>query len=190
MNISLVNGQLLYLPRLIGEAAAFSYFQQLKQLAWRQDSLQLYGKTVPIPRLQAWYGDSHLQYQYSGLSLQALPWTSELLALKQVVEQHSGTAFNSVLANFYRDGQDSVAWHSDDEPELGANPVVASLSFGGERLFKLKHKTTAEVYNIVLKSGDLLLMLAETQHYWRHCLPRSKTNTAARINLTFRKIID
>lgn len=158
-------------------------------LDWRQDEITLYGKQVLIPRLQAWYGDEDSFYQYSGLSLTPLPWTESLLQLKKRVEQTCDTSFNSMLANCYRDEKDSVAWHSDDEPELGRQPIIASLSFGAERVFQLKHKMTGERFKLPLQSGSLLIMAGNTQQYWLHAVPKQQRHSGARINLTFRKII-
>jgi len=189
MEIIINNGHLQYFPNFINTARAYEYFRTLQGLNWQQAQVRYYRKMVPIPRLQAWYGDQLCDYQYSGISLTAQPWSPLLLTLKQAVEAHSAVPFNSVLANYYRDQHDCVAWHSDDEPELGVDPVIASLSFGGERAFKMKHKLTGETMNIVLKAGDLLLMSGSTQTYWLHTIARTKTVKAARINLTFRKII-
>lgn len=143
---------------------------------------------MAIPRLQAWYGDNYQAYTYSGLTMKALPWTPELGELRKRIEQHTGFLFNSCLANLYRDGNDTVGWHSDDEPELGVNPTIASLSLGESRDFQLKHKITKEKLTIPLKTGGLLLMSGETQHYWQHCIPRTKRVKSPRINLTFRLI--
>jgi len=148
----------------------------------------MYGKRVAIPRLQAWYGDKGMDYSYSGIILTAKPWPPVLLELKQQVENKCQSSFNAVLANLYRDQDDTVGWHSDDETELGKNPVIASVSFGDERNFQLKHKDSGEKLTIPLTSGSLLVMAGETQHYWQHCLPRTKKMKSSRINLTFRQI--
>ncbi len=162
--------------------------QLLAQLAWRQDELFMYGKKVLVPRLQAFYGAQGLSYQYSGLRLTASPWLPLLLTCKALVEQKTQSSFNAVLANCYRDQQDTVSWHSDDEVELGLEPVIASLSFGAERHFQLKHKVTGEKLTVPLKAGSLLVMSGQTQAYWSHCLPRTKVIKSPRINLTFRQI--
>lgn len=164
------------------------YDELAQQLDWSQDSIVLYGKPVLIPRLQAWYGDNGLDYTYSQLTLTAKPWLPLLTELREMVQAKTGQHFNAVLANLYRDGNDTVGWHSDDEPELGENPVIASLSFGGERNFNLKHKISGEKLTIPLRSGSLLTMAGETQGYWQHCLPRTKKPKLPRINLTFRQI--
>lgn len=159
-----------------------------KELVWRQDKILMYGKMLDIPRLQAWYGDSESEYTYSNLTMQPQPWTSRLLKLKEQVSEFCQQPFNAVLANCYRDHRDSVSWHSDDEVELGVNPVIASLSFGGQRMFHLKHKLTGESYKMPLQSGSLLVMSGETQQYWQHAIPKSRIECQQRINLTFRKI--
>ncbi|WDE08382.1 alpha-ketoglutarate-dependent dioxygenase AlkB [Thalassomonas viridans] len=164
------------------------YDELARQLAWSRDTIVLYGKPVQIPRLQAWYGDNGLDYTYSGLTLTARPWLPLLAELKHMVEVKSGVRFNAVLANLYRDGNDTVGWHSDDEPELGENPVIVSLSFGGERNFNFKHKMSGEKLTIPLKSGSLLIMAGETQRCWQHCVPRTKKAKLPRISLTFRQI--
>ncbi len=161
----------------------------LKEIKWQQDQLTLYGKSVNIPRLQAWYGEPQYTYTYSGLALSPQPLTPCLSALKAKVEHFTGITFNSLLANLYRDGNDSVSWHSDDEPELGDCPVIASLSFGETRNFQLKHKIKGDKLNIDLTAGSLLLMSGTTQHFWSHCVPKTKRVKSPRINLTFRQII-
>ena len=188
MKIAAKQGDISYYPDFIRQSEAYEYFRKLQQLRWQQDNIVIYGKTMPIPRLQAWYGDEGVSYGYSNLQLTNLHWTHELLTLKRLIENKLSLSFNSVLANYYRDQQDTVNWHSDDEPELGLNPVIASLSFGGERDFHLKHKETKETLKLTLKPGSLLVMAGETQHYWQHCVPRTKSTKAPRINLTFRRI--
>ncbi len=159
-------------------------------LAWEQSTITLYGKSVKIPRLNAWYGDSGSRYQYSGTSFDPLPWTPLLLGLKERVEHQVGCTFNSVLANLYRDGRDSVSWHADNEPELGLNPVIASLSLGETRQFLLKHRSDKSLgrLSLSLTSGSLLVMEGATQHHWLHSVPKSTKVLAPRINLTFRRV--
>lgn len=161
----------------------------LDEIAWQQEHYIIYGKEVAAPRLVAWYGDPQASYTYSGITHHPNPWLPELLLLKEHVEAVSQHSFNSVLCNLYRHGQDSMGWHADKEPELGRNPYIASLSLGQARLFKLRHFKTKETVDVVLKSGCLLLMGGELQHYWRHCLPKSARAVEPRINLTFRKIL-
>ncbi|OGT74508.1 MAG: hypothetical protein A3H44_04115 [Gammaproteobacteria bacterium RIFCSPLOWO2_02_FULL_57_10] len=162
----------------------------LSALTWKQDFIRIAGKRVPLPRLQNWYGDPGARYGYSGLALDPSPWTSELLAAKERVEYLTGQTFNSLLANHYRGGADSVGWHSDDEKELGDNPVIASVSLGATRIFELKHRTDRrqKVLRIPLTHGSLLLMAGKTQQYWQHQLPKDHAITAPRVNLTFRTV--
>jgi len=188
--IRLLDAEILYYPQFLTNDLAMAYFQQLsRETHWRQDSLNFGGKTVQIPRLQAWYGEKRANYGYSGLALTPDPWTPLLNTIKQHVESVSGTSFNSVLLNYYRDGNDSVAWHSDDEQELGPDPVIASLSLGAARRFELKHraqkipKSTCELTN-----GSLIVMGNGVQVYWQHQIPKQPGIIDGRINLTFRKI--
>lgn len=184
----LPSGHLLWLPNYFTSEQASAYHHQLlEQLAWRQDNIMMFGKQIAIPRLQAWYGDA--SYTYSNLKLEPLPWNPLLNSLKAHCEKVAGSQFNSVLANLYRDGHDSNGWHSDDEKELGTNPVIASMSFGAERRFLLRHKMTGEKVEFNLTSGSLLIMAGETQHHWQHTIPKTKRFVEPRINLTFRKVL-
>jgi alkylated DNA repair dioxygenase AlkB len=169
---------------------ADTLFTQLTQtLNWKQDEMRIAGKVIPIPRLQAWYGDAESQYGYSGISLPPLSWTSELLEIKEKIESVTQCRFNSVLANYYRDGKDSVAWHQDNEPELGHNPVIASLSLGETRQFQLRHTTQKyPTIKLNLPHNALLLMSGDTQTNWYHQIPKTKKMVGPRINLTFRLI--
>lgn len=158
-------------------------------ITWEQKPIHFMGKTVLQPRLTAWYGEEGKAYTYSGLTVQPMPWTPTLLLLKQRAEAVSGVTFNSVLLNRYRNGLDSVSWHSDDEPELGTNPVIASISLGASRNFQFKHKHNPELkQTIELTSGTLLLMRGTTQHFWKHQIPKTTKVLGPRINLTFRVI--
>lgn len=158
----------------------------LGKILWHQGEITLFGKRHPIPRLQAWYGDR--PYGYSGLTLPAQPFTPALMAIKTTLEDFCGYAFNGVLLNQYRHGQDSMGWHSDDEPELGQNPAIASLSWGASRKFHLRHKRTRETIHLTLESGSLLIMAGETQHHWQHQIPKTKKIIGDRINLTWRYV--
>ena len=159
--------------------------------AWRQDSITMYGKPVPIPRLQAWYGDPGRTYTYSGIEMAPQPWTPALLEVRAAIEPEAGVTFNSVLCNRYRDGADSVAWHSDDEPELGIDPVIGSVSFGARRPFRFRHRADPELtHEIELEPGSLLLMRGPTQACWRHQIPKTSKPVGERLNLTFRVIVD
>lgn len=159
----------------------------LTELGWRQDEARIMGRRVPLPRLTAWYGDAG--YRYSGIDNPPRPWLPVLLELKALAEAMTESRFNSVLANLYRDGRDSMGWHSDDERSLGPDPTIASLSFGAVRRFRLKHKREPErAVAIDLPPGSCLVMAGSLQHHWRHALPKTARPVGARINLTFRLI--
>ena len=161
-----------------------------KDIPWRQDQIRIAGKQMRIPRLQAWFGDTNARYGYSGIVLDPIPFSPTLLQIKSAIESTCNNRFNSLLANYYRDGQDSVSWHADDEPELGINPTIASLSLGQTRRFSLKHKRdkSYDTLFLDLHPGDLLIMAGETQHHWLHQVAKTKKVSEPRINLTFRKI--
>ncbi|MFD2095232.1 alpha-ketoglutarate-dependent dioxygenase AlkB family protein [Corallincola platygyrae] len=158
------------------------------ELDWNQPEITLFGRSNPIPRLQAWYGDAGTRYRYSGMTMQPEPWQPTLLALKQQLEQTLSYQFNSVLANLYRDGRDSMGWHSDNEPELGSAPVIASLSFGAPRRFQMRHKYQGYKFELVLGAGSLLVMSGVTQQHWQHAVPKQSKVHEPRINLTFRTV--
>ena len=165
-------------------------FAQLhQQTHWKQEFIKLYGKQVAIPRLTAWYGDEGKSYIYSKIEMTPELWTPSLLEIKTKIEVMSGLTFNSVLLNLYRDGKDSVAWHSDDEPELGENPSIGSVSFGAARRFMFKHKQQNDLkQEVELTHGSFLLMQGPTQHFWLHQIPKTTKSLQPRINLTFRVI--
>ena len=150
----------------------------------------MYGKSHPLPRLTAWYGDMNKTYTYSGIPMTPNLWNTELIQIKKKVDQYTKINFNSVLLNYYRSGNDSVSWHSDDEDELGDKPIIGSVSFGGTRKFRLRNKINKKlIHNIDLKNGSLLIMRELTQKYWEHEIPKTKKPVEERINLTFRLII-
>jgi alkylated DNA repair dioxygenase AlkB len=188
--IELSDGDILWVKHFLPPEEADQLMATLQQhIPWRQDSIRIAGKDTPIPRLQAWFGDAGMTYTYSGLTLQPAPWLPALANIKHRIEDYSDTHFNSLLANLYRDENDSVGWHADDEPELGENPVIASLSLGETRDFVLKHRDHQEQkLKLPLQNGDLLIMKGALQHHWLHQIPKAKTHCAARINLTFRRI--
>ena len=163
----------------------------IDEVPWRAESIVVWGKTYPQPRLIAWYGDNGMSYTYSGIRLEPLPWTQTLSDIKRRVEAVARTDFNSVLLNYYRDHRDSMGLHSDDEPELGEQPILASLSLGEERTFILKHKGEKDLKPVRLKlaSGSLLLMKGETQRYWKHGIDKETRPFGPRVNLTFRRIL-
>ena len=167
------------------------YFQTLlARVQWRQDVIKHGRKGTQLPRLTAWYGNSGKNYSYSGIRMKLLPWNAPLLSIKQAVDAEAGAKFSSVLLNLYRNERDSVAWHSDDEPELGKNPIIASVSFGATRRFVMKHKNEKRLPKIEmeLSHGSLLLMRGPTQHHWVHAIPKSRIPVGPRLNLTFRII--
>lgn len=186
--VEIADGLLFYLPDWLAVPATIQAYDDLSsELAWSQDQVFVYGKWHSIPRLQAWYGDSDTAYQYSGKTLVPHPWSPTLASLRKQIES-LGIATNSVLANWYRDGNDKMGWHSDNERELGDTPVIASLSLGAARDFQLKHKVSGQRLDLELKSGSLLIMAGTLQNYWQHALPQRKRVKSGRINLTFRQV--
>jgi alkylated DNA repair dioxygenase AlkB len=162
----------------------------LNQVSWQQSQIRLYGRTVAEPRLSCWMGDSGAVYRYSGTVFTPKPWIAPVTLLKRAVEARSGQTFNSVLLNYYRNGRDAMGWHSDDEPELGPQPVIASMSLGGARRFLLREKRKgARSFGLSLAHGSLLLMHGDLQQRFQHALPRTLKSVDERINLTFRKIL-
>jgi alkylated DNA repair dioxygenase AlkB len=158
----------------------------LDETAWRAETIFLFGREVAQPRLSAWHGEQ--RYTYSGRTFEPLPFTPLQLEIKRAVEAASGKRFNSLLLNYYRNEQDSMGFHSDDEPELGPQPAIASVSFGATRTFILKHKKQPKTVKIDLTDGSLLLMAGKLQHCWRHGINKERTPRGPRINLTFRLI--
>lgn len=172
--------------------AADIYFEELKaNIVWKQEPIKMFGKLIMQPRLTAWYGDSDKPYSYSGITMQPQAWSPLLLDIKTQIETQANTTYSSVLLNRYRDGNDSMGWHSDDERELGRNPNIGSVSFGTTRTFQFRHRTQRDQkVTIQLPHGSFLLMTGETQHYWHHQIPKSTKINSERINLTFRKILE
>ncbi|MBA8884620.1 alpha-ketoglutarate-dependent dioxygenase AlkB family protein [Dokdonella fugitiva] len=161
----------------------------LDEIPWAPHVLRIFGRDVPTPRLSCWMGDAGAAYTYSGARFTPTPWTPTVARLRDELHERYGLAFNSVLANLYRDGRDTVGWHSDDEAELGPEPVIASLSFGAPRTFRLRARhTRTPALSIELAHGSLLVMEGATQRLYQHALPRRAGVTAPRINLTFRRI--
>lgn len=188
--IILKDGELAYYPQFINaEESDFLMQTLLNTINWKQESLVMYGKKVPFPRLMAWYGDSVAPYSFSGNTFIPQPWTRELLQIKNRIEPVAGQTFNSVLLNLYRSGNDSMGWHADDEQELGPNPVIASMNFGATRRFLLRYKTDHHLkYEIALQHGSLLIMKGTLQQYWEHQVPKTAIQLSGRVNLTFRFI--
>ena len=172
-SVDLADAQVLYDSEFFARDQADELFATLeREIEWEQRSIKIFGRDLPQPRLTAWYGE--MGYTYSGLHWDAKEWPKTLMVVKIAVEAHTGEVFNSVLANLYRNGQDSVGWHSDDEPELGRDPVIASVSLGAERTFQMKRKSGTEEWKILLAHGSLLMMKGPTQHFWKHTLPKDK----------------
>ena len=190
VSLEMPDAEVIYHPAFFSPAESEELYRRLtEEIDWRQEQLRMFGREIPFPRLTAWYGDKGKSYRYSGKTYQPQPWTELLRRIKKPVDAAAGVTFNSVLLNWYRDQSDSMSWHSDDEPELGENPVIGSVSFGVPRKFQFKHKTRkAERHSLPLEPGSLLIMAGPTQHHWLHAVPKTKKTTGGRINLTFRVI--
>jgi len=188
--LRLPDAEIIFYPHFLDGQESDRLLTQLTEMIdWRQDWITIYGRSMPQPRLTAWYGDPGKSYTYSGITMHPSLWTRTLLDLKANAEAVSGVVFNSVLLNLYRDGNDSMGWHSDDEPELGQNPVIGSLSLGGTRRFMLRHRAEKGLkHQLELTPGSFLLMQGTTQHDWQHQIPKTKRPVPPRINLTFRVI--
>jgi alkylated DNA repair dioxygenase AlkB len=182
-------------PDFLTAGAAEGYMQQLlEQVNWRRDKIKLFGREHAIPRQHQWYADEGISYRWSGIAMQPLNWIAPLTELREELQRRTGHGFNSVLANLYRDGNDSMGWHADDEPELSAEPVIASISLGAERDFQIRRRSPGSAgrhgpaINMLLPHGSLLLMSGASQRDWQHGLPKRRGITAPRVNLTFRLI--
>lgn len=187
---NLPDAEIIYHPHFFDKKEADAIFEQLKEeTPWQQDNIQVFGKTHPQPRLTALFGNEGKSYSYSNIKMQPHPWNLLLQKIKSTIESVSDTNFTTVLLNLYRDGKDSNGWHADNEKELGKNPIIASVSFGAERVFQLKHNSILGLkQNILLEHGSLLLMKGTTQHFWKHQIPKTSKPIGERINLTFRII--
>ncbi|MGH8121156.1 MAG: alpha-ketoglutarate-dependent dioxygenase AlkB family protein [Rudaea sp.] len=183
-------GAEISLTRFCDAVRAQRWFERLHaEIPWERHRLRLFGREVEAPRLSCWIGDAGARYTYSGTPFAPQAWTPGLIELRDLLFAHSGKSYNSVLCNLYRDGRDSMGWHSDDEPELGEAPVIASLSFGAVRRFQLRHRyDPGRRLALDLPSGSLLTMAGKTQQNYRHALPKTARQVGARINLTFRWI--
>lgn len=183
------NGEYLFYPNFFSKTDSDLFMNILKtNIEWKQESMNMYGKQVDFPRLTAWYGDSDKAYSFSGIKLEPLTWSKELIEIKEKIEPLSKVVFNSVLLNRYRSGNDSISWHTDAEKELGLNPIIASVNFGSTRRFQLRHIKTKEKLELELTHGSLLIMQGELQHYWQHQIPKTSKKVGERINLTYRTI--
>lgn len=189
-HLPLKGADVTYYPDFFSATEAQQYFDLLcKETPWQQDDIKVFGKVYPQPRLTALYGNNCKPYSYSNITMHPHEYTFALSEIKKRVENNAQTHFTTCLLNLYRDGQDSNGWHADDEKELGKNPVIASVSFGAERVFKFREKAnTKNTYKMTLSPGSLLLMKSTTQHLWQHQIPKTARNVEPRINLTFRII--
>ena len=173
------------------ESESMDWMERLKkEIEWEQHRIKIFGKWVDCPRLSAWYGDPEALYSYSNLSLHPKAWTPTLLEVRNHLAETIERPFNSVLLNFYRNGNDSMGWHSDDEWEMGLDPVIASISLGSPRKMKFRHRFDSQVSNFALElsQGSLLIMAGTTQKFWQHEIPKTKKSVGERLNLTFRFI--
>lgn len=169
------------------ERADRLFAELMETTPWRQEEGRVMGRRLPIPRLTAWHGEKG--YVYSGIRMTPAPWTPPLLELRAIAQALAGRDFNSVLLNLYRSGRDSVSWHADNEPGLGRNPVIASVSLGAARRFQLRHRRTRERVTLDLPHGSCLVMAGATQHHWLHQIPKTARPVGPRINLTFRHMV-
>jgi alkylated DNA repair dioxygenase AlkB len=178
-------------PQALPQEEADAWFSTLRAgIDWRQEDILIFGERRRVPRLVAWHGDPGTTYTYSGTAHEPSSWTAELQSIRTSVEALSGYRYNSVLLNRYRDGRDGMGWHADDEPELGLNPVIASVSLGATRRFCLRHRRHKDrKLDLLLPHGSLLCMGGATQHHWVHALPKTRRPVGERINLTFRLLI-
>ena len=189
--LHLRDGEAWYLPGAFDAVSAARLFERLRHdAAWREEHIVLFGQRRKVPRLVAWYGDPGASYAYSGVRHEPLPWIPPLEEIREHVEGLSSFTFNSVLANLYRDGNDGMGWHADDEPELGRDPVIASVSLGATRRFRMRHRRRRDLtVDLDLEHGSLLMMAGATQHHWVHAVPKTRRPVGERINLTFRRIL-
>ncbi len=190
IQLEMQDADVVYYPDFFDATTSKKIFNELSDtIDWRLDTITVFGKTFNQPRLTALYANNNTPYSYSNITMTPLPFTKELLWLKEETEKVAGSTFTSSLLNLYRNGQDSNGWHADNEKELGKHPIIASLSFGEDRWFHFKHKKNKALKNkILLRSGSLLIMKGSTQECWLHQIPKTKKNIGPRINITFRTI--
>jgi alkylated DNA repair dioxygenase AlkB len=190
IDLDLFEGEARLWPQAFAADEATRLLRELRAAVdWRQEEILIFGQRRLVPRLVAWHGDPGASYVYSGTEHRPQPWTSTLEEVRARASALTGVAFNAVLLNLYRDGRDGMGWHADDEPELGRNPVIASVSLGAERRFCLRHRRRRDLkVDLPLPHGSLLCMSGATQHHWLHALPKTSRPTGERINLTFRQV--
>ena len=178
-----------YFPKYLDNSSADKLFETLlERNQWEREIFKIYGKSISAPRLTSWFSDPMVSYRYSGKKRIGKPFTPELFQLRQILNAHLNVHFNFVLANFYRDGKDYVGWHADDEPDLGSRPLIASISLGESRRFRVRHNSRKVTESIDLVHGSLLIMRGQSQSHFKHCLAKTKRLVNSRINLTFRTI--
>ena len=183
------DGIAIYHGNVINAEDLTNIFTELfNNIAWQQDQIIMFGKSITTKRKVAFYADQHIDYTYSNVKKKGLSWTPELLKIKSLIEAHTGANYNACLLNLYHNGEEGMGWHSDDEKEIIPNSSIASLSIGAERKFAFKHKTTKETVNLILENGSLLEMKGPIQQFWWHSLPKTKKVQTPRINLTFRQM--
>jgi len=190
LSLQLPDADIVYFPSFFSSEVASDLYQDLlREIPWQQDNIKVFGKEHAQPRLTALFGNDAKPYSYSNITMQPKPWNLLLQKIRYHVESVTEINFTTVLLNYYRDGKDSNGWHADNEKELGLNPIIASVSFGSERMFQLKHNTDPSLrQNILLENGSLLMMKGATQHHWKHQIPKTSKPIGGRINLTFRVI--
>ncbi len=188
--IDLADADVVMHPGFYSNAIADDMLRLLEgEIQWRHDSITVFGRTSPIPRLNAWYGDEGCSYRYSNIALEPRPWTPTLARIRDDLVDGCDAPFNAVLATLYRDGRDGVAWHADDEPELGLEPVIASVSFGATRSFQLRRSDDPSIrHTVELAHGDLIVMRGPTQGHWLHQIPKTTRPVGSRLNLTYRSV--
>jgi alkylated DNA repair dioxygenase AlkB len=183
------DGDVRYYGRIYGKDEAGRYLEIfLQTIGWSHDELVIMGRRITTLREVAWYGDARLEYSYSGITRSTVEWTPELMDIKRAVENATGERFNSCLLNLYHNGNEGMGWHTDAERELKRDGAIASVSFGAERRFSFRHKTTGETVSLVLEHGSMLVMAGRVQTCWQHCLPKALKVKDPRVNLTFRTI--
>jgi len=190
IELDLFEGEARLWPQAFAPAEATGLFDQLRrEVDWQQEAILIFGQRRLVPRLVAWHGNPAASYVYSGTEHHPLPWTPVLERIRDRASVLTGATFNAVLLNLYRDARDGMGWHADDEPELGRNPVIASVSLGAERRFCLRHRRRRDLkIDLPLPHGSLLCMGGATQHHWLHALPKTRRPAGERINLTFRQV--
>jgi alkylated DNA repair dioxygenase AlkB len=186
-NLLPADGEAYYVAGVIDPAHSQALMDTLlTELPWQHDEIMMFGKRVVTARKVAWVADEGLFYTYSSMEKQPLAWTPVLRDLKSSVEEWTSEAFNACLLNLYQDGMEGMGWHSDNEKSIVGESVIASISLGAERPFRLRHKASGETVDLMLGTGSLLIMKGATQRCWKHTLPKTKKVTLPRVNLTFR----